>query len=232
MCFCADKEKGYIDLSRRRVTPEDVVKCDERYSKGKAVYSIMRHLAETTGQKLLTLNQKIAWPLGKKPFNTTHEAFRMAIAEPDKIFENIEIDPSTKQALMTVIKRKLTPQPIRIRADIEVTCFSEEGIDAIRDALLAGEASSTEEVPVKIKLIAPPLYVMLTTALDKKEGIETVNVAIETVRKVITEKNGKLAVKVEPRATSQQEENALKSLMEQMELNNRDVAGDDEDDES
>ena len=26
---------------------------------GKAVYSIMRHLAETTGQKLLTLNEKI-----------------------------------------------------------------------------------------------------------------------------------------------------------------------------
>lgn len=154
----------------------------------------------------------------------------MAIAEPEKVFANIEVDEATLKALMVVIKRKLTPQPIRIRADIEVTCFSEEGIDAIREALLAGEASSTEDVPVKIKLIAPPLYVMLTTALEKKKGIDTVNVAIEAVRKVIGEKSGKLVVKVEPRVTSQQEENALKSLMEQMELKNRDVAGDDDDD--
>lgn len=35
-----DKEKGYIDLSRRRVTPEDVVKCDERYSKGSFALTI------------------------------------------------------------------------------------------------------------------------------------------------------------------------------------------------
>lgn len=36
---------GYIDLSKRRVSPEDVVKCEERYNKSKAVHSIMRHVA-------------------------------------------------------------------------------------------------------------------------------------------------------------------------------------------
>mmetsp|Transcript_28871 Transcript_28871/g.35539 ORF Transcript_28871/g.35539 Transcript_28871/m.35539 type:complete len:245 (-) Transcript_28871:254-988(-) len=144
MVMRVDKEKGYIDLSRRRVTPEDVVKCDERYSKGKAVNSIMRNIAETTGQKLLTLNEKIAWPLAKAPFKSTHEAFRMSISDPDSVFGNLDIDESTLKKLLTVIRRKLTPQPIRIRADIEVTCFAEEGIDAIREALLAGEATSTK----------------------------------------------------------------------------------------
>mmetsp|Transcript_17725 Transcript_17725/g.21509 ORF Transcript_17725/g.21509 Transcript_17725/m.21509 type:complete len:315 (+) Transcript_17725:124-1068(+) len=218
MVMRVDKEKGYIDLSRRRVTPEDVVKCDERYSKGKAVNSIMRNIAETTGQKLLTLNEKIAWPLGKKPFKTTHEAFRMAISDPDAVFGKLDIDKVTLDKLLTVIRRKLTPQPIRIRADIEVTCFAEEGIDAIREALLAGEAASTKEVPIKIKLIAPPLYVMLTTALEKKSGIAAVNEAIDVVRKSITERSGRLQVKIEPRVTSTQEENQLKSLMERMEM--------------
>ena len=36
---------GYIDLSKRRVSPEDIVKCEERYMKSKAVASIMRHVA-------------------------------------------------------------------------------------------------------------------------------------------------------------------------------------------
>lgn len=37
-----DKEKGYIDLSKRRVSAEDVLKCEERYNKSKTVHSIMR----------------------------------------------------------------------------------------------------------------------------------------------------------------------------------------------
>jgi translation initiation factor 2 subunit 1 len=40
-----DKEKGYIDLSKRRVSPEDIVKCEERYMKSKAISSILRHVA-------------------------------------------------------------------------------------------------------------------------------------------------------------------------------------------
>ncbi|TFY75029.1 hypothetical protein EWM64_g8985 [Hericium alpestre] len=40
-----DKEKGYIDLSKRRVSPEDITKCEERYMKSKTVGSIMRHVA-------------------------------------------------------------------------------------------------------------------------------------------------------------------------------------------
>merc|ERR1711907_460716 len=38
-----DKEKGYIDLSKRRVSAEDVQKCDEQFQRSKAVHSIMRH---------------------------------------------------------------------------------------------------------------------------------------------------------------------------------------------
>lgn len=46
MVLRVDKEKGYIDLSKRRVSAEDVAKCDERFNKSKAVHSIMRHISE------------------------------------------------------------------------------------------------------------------------------------------------------------------------------------------
>lgn len=238
MVMRVDKEKGYIDLSRRRVAAEDVVKCEERFSKGKAVNSIMRHLAETTGQKTISLNENIAWPLGRiipeesgsarRPFKTTYEAFRVAITEPELVFgqPGINIDDSIKQALMKVIKRKLTPQPIKIRADIEITCFNESGIDAIMAAIMAGETVSTEEVPIKIRLIAPPLYVMMTTSLDKQKGLEVMNKSIEKLTENLEAAGGKVSIKEPPRVTSTQDETALKSLMEQMELDNQEIAGD------
>lgn len=56
---------GYIDLSKRRVSPEDVEKCTERFSKAKAVNSILRHVAELlkfdSDAQLEELYQKTAW---------------------------------------------------------------------------------------------------------------------------------------------------------------------------
>ncbi len=68
---------------------------------------------------------------------------------------------------MSTIARRLTPQPIKLRADIELTCYTPQGIDAIKKALRMGEKESTEQVPIKAKLVAPPLYVLSTSAGDK-----------------------------------------------------------------
>ena len=73
-----DKEKGYIDLSKRRVSPEDIIKCEERFQKGKMVTSIMRHVAEKTKTPMETLYQDIGWPLNKK-YGHAVDAFRLAI---------------------------------------------------------------------------------------------------------------------------------------------------------
>lgn len=108
--------------------------------------------------------------------------------EGTDIFADLEVDEDVKSALITYIKRRLAPQPVKIRADIEVTCFTYEGIDAIKEALAEGEARGTAEAPVKIKLIAPPMYVMTSMTLDKDLGIEAMNNAIEAIAACIKAK--------------------------------------------
>ena len=78
MVLRVDKEKGYIDLSKRRVSPEDVAACEERFSKSKMVHSIMRHVAETTGQDVEELYKCIAWPL-YKAYGHAFDAFKVLI---------------------------------------------------------------------------------------------------------------------------------------------------------
>ena len=53
MVLRVDKEKGYIDLSKRRVSPEDIAAADERFNKSKMVHSIMRHTGGAAQQPLL-----------------------------------------------------------------------------------------------------------------------------------------------------------------------------------
>ncbi|RKP10334.1 putative SUI2-translation initiation factor eIF-2 alpha chain [Thamnocephalis sphaerospora] len=220
-----DKEKGYIDLSKRRVTPEDIIKCEEKYNKSKAVHSILRYIAEKQDLVLEDLYKAIAWPLYRK-YGHAYDAFKMAISDADSVLEGLEMSDIVRSELLASIRRRLTPQPVRIRADIEVTCFSYEGIDAVKRALKEAETCSTEECEIKVKLVAPPLYVMLTTSLDKKAGIELLEQAIAKVEASITASSGALNVKMKPKAVSESDDLELAELMARVERENAEVSGD------
>lgn len=62
-----------------------------------------------------------------------------------------------------------------------VTCFEYDGIDAVKEALRAGQASAGGESKLSIKLIAPPVYVIITVANDKNKGIEELNTYVTCI---------------------------------------------------
>jgi translation initiation factor 2 subunit 1 len=262
MVLRVDREKGYIDLSKRRVSPEDVAACEDRFNKAKAVHGVLRHVAERRKYHLEDLYERIGWPLYKK-YGHAYDAFKLSISEEvdgaaavaaaasggsggstatsavlGDPFADINVPQDLKDEIKTYILRRLAPQPVKIRSDIEVSCFTYEGIDAIRDALFAGMAvagttennsnSSTSPTSsaIKIKLIAPPIYVLSTTTLEKEAGIALLNKAIDTIREKITEKGGKMDVKMAPKAVSIKEENELQAMMERLALENEEVDGD------
>jgi len=274
-----DKEKGYIDLSKRRVSPEDIVKCEERYIKSKTVSSILRHVASKVSsvngeggdvqaapllepaekenkraarkarqaqeedgiiveheipgmggnedEKLEQLYEQIAWPLGKK-YGHPYDAFKLALAEPDSIFSSLTapVASSTLSVLTSTIARRLTPQAIKLRADIELTCYTPAGIDAIKKALRDGEKQSNEAVPIKAKLVAPPLYVLSTNSTDKYVAVERLERAIEAIQSTIESQGGSLIVKMKPKAVSETDEQDLAQLMMKAGQENAEVSGD------
>merc|ERR1719149_186291 len=228
MVLRVDKEKGYIDLSKRRVSAEDVAKCDERFNKSKAVHSIMRHISEVKSVDMETLYGQTAWPLYAK-FKHAYDAFRAAIGDPDSIFNEETmpgLDINLRKAILDDICKRLTPTAIKIRADIEVTCFHYEGINAIRSALLKGAELATPELGMKVKLVAPPLYVMTCSALDKTHGIKLLNDAIEVMTTEIRAAKGELQVKVAARAVDERDDKALSQLMSTLDAQNQEVDGD------
>ncbi|KAF8527074.1 eukaryotic translation initiation factor 2 subunit alpha [Gautieria morchelliformis] len=250
-----DKEKGYIDLSKRRVSPEDITKCEERYTKSKTVASIMRHVAsrsagavartdndegadgeaaivgETEEQRLESLYEQIGWPVGKK-YGHPYDAFKLALTEPEQVFGGLPpIPQATLAFLQATIARRLTPQPIKLRADIELTCYQPAGIDAIKKALRAGEKVSTETVPIRAKLVAPPLYVLGTNATDKFAAVDRLERAIEVIQSTIEDEGGELLVKMRPKAVSDTEEQDLAQLMAKAGQENAEVSGDEDEEE-
>ena len=61
------------------------------------------------------------------------------------------------------------PQPIKVRADVEITCFAYDGVEKIKDAMRTAQGCGSEACPVSMKLVAAPRYVLTTSTLDKAQ---------------------------------------------------------------
>ncbi|KAK9805915.1 hypothetical protein WJX73_004703 [Symbiochloris irregularis] len=241
MVLRVDKEKGYIDLSKRRVAAEDISACEDKYNKSKMVHSIVRHVAETTGTEVEELYEAIGWPL-YKAYGHAFEAFKFMVQDPESIFQKLVdehhggqqpavLTPEVKEAVVKNVRRRMTPQPLKIRADVELTCYAYDGVLFIKEAMRAGKSASTEACTVKVKLVAPPLYVLTTQTLDRNLGIEVVNAACEACKGAIEEHKGRLVIKASARAVSERDDRLLTDQMKALEEKNREVAGDDESDD-
>jgi len=251
MVLRVDKDKGYIDLSKRRVSEEDIQTCEERYNKSKLVHSIMRHVAETMGIDLEDLYIHVGWPLYRnRKYGHAFEAFKVIVTDPDSVLNSLtrevkEIDSDgrevirvvpamtedVKEALVRNIRRRMTPQPLKIRADIEMKCFQFDGVLHIKDAMRKAEAAGNDECPVKIKLVAPPLYVLTTQTLDKEQGISVLNRAIEVCTEAIEKQKGKLVVKEASRAVSERDDKLLAEHMAKLREDNEEISGDEDSEE-
>uniref|UniRef100_A0A2C9UEG6 S1 motif domain-containing protein n=1 Tax=Manihot esculenta TaxID=3983 RepID=A0A2C9UEG6_MANES len=240
MVLSVDKEKGYIDLSKRRVSEEDIQACEERYNKSKLVHSIMRHVAETLYIDLEELYTHICWPLYRKHGHAFERlacrTFKIIVTDPDSILSSLtrevkEIGPDgqeltktvpavteeVKEALVKNIRRRMTPQPLKIRADMK-----------LNDAMRKAEAAGNKDCPVKVKLVAPPLYVLTTQTLDTEQGISVLNKAIAACAEAIEQHKGKLLVKEPARAVSERDDKLLAEHMAKLRNDNEEVSGDED----
>jgi len=121
---------------KKRISPEETSALEMKFNKAKKVNSILRNLSEITKTKIEDLYSDIAWPLYKK-FGHCYDAFKLVLTEPDRVFQECKFEEGSnvKEELTTIISRKFKKKPVKIRADIEVTCFSSEGILAIKESL-------------------------------------------------------------------------------------------------
>jgi len=232
-----DEDKGYIDLSKRRVGREDIIKCRERYSDAKSVNSILRHIGELQGftenEQLENLYIRTAWHLEEKFKNkrSAYDIFKEAVND-ESLLEDCGLNEECKKTLISQLQLKLQAQAVKIRADIECTCFQYEGINAIKRALRAGLALGTEDIPIIIKLISSPLYVVTTQTTKTQEGLKLLENALEEISKSISGEGGVCKVKQPPKVVSQVEDDAVDDMIKAAEDQMKEVDGDDDESES
>ncbi|CAH8672564.1 unnamed protein product [Schistosoma haematobium] len=231
-----DSAKGYIDLSKRRASAEEIAKCKERFAKAKAVNQILRNVAEKldykTDEQLEELCRKTAWYFDRKTGRRggSYDIFKKVVNSPE-ILDECDIDQPTKEMLLTDIRHRLTPKAVKIRADFEVSCFTYDGIDAVKSSLRSGLELNSDSLPIRINLIAPPLYVLTTQTMDRAAGLEQLHEVLDVIKKSIENQGGSFKIQQAPRVVSDTDDADLQRQMDELEKANREVSGDEDDED-
>merc|ERR1719188_1095754 len=194
MVVSVDKEKGYINLSKKRVASEDCDPKREVYAKAKAIHGIMEHVAATNEIDVEDLCKKVSWPLHTK-YPSAFDAFKKHVTGEIDVWSELDfsqpgadlsaIQDKLKKEIEVVLQRRLIQSMVRLQAKCEVSCTEYEGIDAVKESLMEGFKANQPECEVNIKLIAHPLFALNCQCRDKELGTNTLEKAMDLIEKAI-----------------------------------------------
>lgn len=218
-----DQEKGYVDLSKRRVTIDQTRPVEERYVKSKTVHSIMKSVAEKSGTGIEELYSSFCWDLYDK-YEHALDAFKLAVTDPETIFGEFGLGESVYDELTAQITKRLTLRPVKIRVDLNISCYTDSGIDTIKQVLLKAMADS--EFDIKIKLIAAPTYFITMTCLDRESGINYMTRLVQDIKQDLNSKGSELTIAEDVRVVSSNDDARLEKIMKILELETLQVSGD------
>jgi hypothetical protein len=146
-----------------------------------------------------------------------------------KVFGFLMSDPALRPlifSLLSYVKAKLAPKSMKVAAEIELTCFAYEGVEAIKEALDAGTSVSTEDITITANYVSSPKFYIIAQSLDKDRGVELCNKALEIIKETIERYKGNLVVKKAPELITSEKEKELFSMAGKIE----EESSDDDDD--
>ena len=186
----SDQDGGYVDLSKRTVQLKDVEEKKKFFDKSKMVHLIMKLTAYNLKVPLLQLYEEFGWDLYDN-FEHAYDALKLSLTDPDIVFSKINIKPEHKEALILNINKKMAATPIKLRSRFNLQCYTYEGIEAIREALLeTKKKTADEQFKLIFQLVSTPEYKCECVTLDKNGGSEKIEKAVEIVKEEVKKRGG------------------------------------------
>jgi translation initiation factor 2 subunit 1 len=156
-----NEERGYVDLSLRRVTMEQRTAKSNEWRYSTKAENLLKFFGEQHNITLEQLYEQAIWPLLEKYFDV-RTAFE-EIKEEGRVIldsvENIVLSPELKDALFKLIEDTVTISKVSIDVEFEIHAFTGDGINLIKDSLSnAIKIRRPKGLELKIFYIGAPIY--------------------------------------------------------------------------
>jgi len=168
---------------------------------------------------MVLLYQQIVWPLVNEHNQNAYDCFKEQILINETAFQSLKLPEETRQALLTILQKKMTPQPVKIFSDFKLTCTNYEGIEAIKKALAEGEKTSTKDILVKCRIRAAPIYECFTNTIKIDEGFKIINESLRAIEAEIKKRQGNFLLNTKPNVIGEKTGKEMEQDLEELKEN-------------
>ena len=223
-----DEGRGYIDLSKKKVTDEEVESCKNLFAKSKVVNVLANKLAHRADIPVQSVYENIIWPLHENHDGAVYDALRTSVKDRT-VLGRLNVGENLLANFAEIIASKMGDLSVKVRADVDVRCYGPEGIDAIKRALTRGKISSDND-NVEIFVIKCPVYIFTCKSDTLSDAFTLIRRSIDIVRESIESEDGGSCKIVKSPAVINTHE--IEEEIREMEEKTKEVDGDDDADMS
>jgi translation initiation factor 2 subunit 1 len=186
-------EKGYIDLSKRRIADGETFSMEKKWSYNKFVNSIITYISDSIFINNEDMRLRWLWPITRN-FSHPMLAFKKLVNNSKFINKSLDFFKGEKQKLLTTLDKKISVNLKKISSSFEINCFSWAGISRIKEFIKVGLKKDSEK-KIDIKLIAGSTYSITVKDKTKKKALISMLDFYGAVTEKIKNRKGWICVK-------------------------------------
>ncbi len=179
-------EKGYIDLSLRRVNESEKRRKIDEIKKEQNAEKIIEISAGKIGLKTEELYKEISDKIALN-YASLHEFFEDA-SKDEKVLESLGIDKKHLKIIDETIRQRIKPTEVEIKGKLKITTFAPNGIEIIKESLKKAEEAGKGKI--SINYLGSGLYRFMIKASDYKEAEKLMKNATEGAINLVIKNDG------------------------------------------
>ncbi|WEU39634.1 MAG: translation initiation factor IF-2 subunit alpha [Candidatus Odinarchaeum yellowstonii] len=186
-----NKEKKQIDLSLRRVTEQQKREKIQAWKRAQNAEGILRLAANKLGKTLDEAYQQVGWRLEDK-YGEIYTGLQEIKKRGLEALKEAEIPEEWRDIIYKEALEHVEIPTVKMKAQIEVTCYKPDGVDSIKKSLIKGleELKKEEGVKGRIFLVGSPRYQFEIEAPDYKTAERVLTNAASEIIKTIKSLGG------------------------------------------
>ena len=181
-----NKEKGYIDLSLRRVNESEKRRKIDEIKRQQNAEKIVEIAAGKIGTKTEELYIQISEKI-LKDYASLHSFFDQA-SKDESVLKILGLDKKQLKILDEIIKQRIKPTEVEIAGKLKISTYAPDGIEVIKDALK--KAEDAVKGKIAINYLGSGLYRFMIKAPDYKEAEKGIKNAVDTAVGIVAKQNG------------------------------------------
>ncbi len=190
VCRVIDISRDYLSLSIKRVRQEEASSRMNEFKRENKAEKLLELAAKTEKKTLEQAFNEVGYRL-QDEFGSLSKAFEIAWKNPEllksKGIPQVWIGPLTE-----IAKKSYSEKTYELKAELNLMCFSSEGIEVIKRTLI----NAVKENSVEIKYISAPKYLLVAKGKNYKEIRAKVEKVAESVTSEINKCKGDCTFKM------------------------------------